>query len=524
MKTNQEKHNIFSDPVEILSGTMLCNKYSVIKRMDAKSNNVELFLCEFENKKYVAKIFRNGVAIKEEVSKLKMVNSPYLIKICDVDKFGDSLIVVFPYYKNGSLKGHTFSFEELKQRIIPSINNGLHALHENNVIYKHLKPSNILLCDNEKDIILTNYGIAGSEQTNDDNDYLAAETTRDLYLEESDYYSFGITLYELFCGRTPYGSNDKDKKERSITFQTNIPTRLRDLITGLTAYDIDYRRDKNNPSRRWSYEEVISWCNEKESFVSEMQTSSEDEIIPEYAFCRKKYTSITNLVCALAMNWENGKKQLFRGLMSSFFKSFNPEIAGYCMDAEEAEKKGKDKDLVFFQTLYMISPQTISFYWKGKSFENLNELGNTILQDLRNNNKTNYDFYDDIITNNAILEYMKIQKESNNTLLEWTRAISNLFEKNNLSEKTKVIGYYIIGYVLSGDRALVINDSSFYSIDQLVQVLHRQLIESCSEFEKMCHQLMDRNGVLSEQFEAWLLVLGKKEEIGKWRKIENAKK
>ena len=48
----------------------------------------------------------------------------------------------------------------------------------------------------------------------------------------------------------------------------------------------------------------------------------------------------TELVDALATNWNEGKKQLFRGILSGFFKSVNPEIAGYCMDAEDAQSKG----------------------------------------------------------------------------------------------------------------------------------------------------------------------------------------
>ena len=67
-----------------------------------------------------------------------------------------------PYYKNKSLgdllnSGKTFTLEELKTLIIPSINEGLNVLHNLGLIYKNLKPSNLILDDARKNIVLTDF-------------------------------------------------------------------------------------------------------------------------------------------------------------------------------------------------------------------------------------------------------------------------------------------------------------------------------------------------------------------------------
>ena len=119
-----------------------------------------------------------------------------------------------------------------------------------------------------------------------------------------------------------------------------MPTELCNLIAGLTYNDITYRKNKSNPNRRWTYEEVVNWCNGKYQQIPGEVVASAANQIPTYTFMRQKYTNMIALVDALATNWNEGKKQLFRGILSGFFKSVDPEIAGFCMDAEDAQANG----------------------------------------------------------------------------------------------------------------------------------------------------------------------------------------
>ena len=83
----------------------------------------------------------------------------------------------------------------------------------NDIIHKDLKPSNIMLLDDNRSVAIIDFGISSVvEQGNTvlvtktgmTPEYSAPETFRKSLFEESDYYSFGITLYELYCGYNPY--------------------------------------------------------------------------------------------------------------------------------------------------------------------------------------------------------------------------------------------------------------------------------------------------------------------------------
>ena len=520
---------------QIPVGTILCDKYKVVSELNIMSGEASLFVCECNGEKYVAKLYRRDVAIKDDVTNaLKNISSPYVAKLFDTGTYNGLPFEIIPFYAQGSLQGRTFSFDELKQRIIPSLNEGLHVLHENGIIHKDLKPSNIMLCDNEEDVVIIDFGISsvkgGSNtvivtKTGMTPEYSASETFRNLFLEESDYYSLGITLYELFCGRTPYSNMSSEEIEQYVSIQripfpSNMPTELCNLIAGLTYNDITYRKNKSNPNRRWTYEEVVNWCNGKYQQIPGEVVASAANQIPTYTFMRQKYTNMIALVDALATNWNEGKKQLFRGILSSFFKSVDPEIAGFCMDAEDAQANGSNADFLFFQTIYKLSPTMRAFYWRGNRFESLPELGNSILEHMRSNNRSNYGLYDEILSRKVISEYITMKDAKNEQLINAARSLEERFINHHSDEHEKELSYYLTGYMLSGQRTYLLNGKMYNSVDELVQTLHGLLTSSESEFEGLCDQIIDRTGTLSEQFEAWLITLGKHEELQKWRMSE----
>lgn len=520
---------------QIPVGTVLCGKYKVVSELNITSGEASLFICECSGKKYVAKIYRRDVAIKDDVTNaLKNISSPHVAKLFDTGIYNGLPFEIIPFYTQGSLQGRTFSFEELKQRIIPSLNEGLHVLHKNGIIHKDLKPSNIMLCDNEEDIVIIDFGISSVKggantvivtKTGMTPEYSASETFRNLFLEESDYYSLGITLYELFCGHTPYSNMSSEEIEQYVSIQripfpSNMPTELCNLIAGLTYNDITYRKNKSNPNRRWTYEEVVNWCNGTYQQIPGEVVASAANQIPTYTFMRQKYTNMIALSDALATNWNEGKKQLFRGILSGFFKSVDPEIAGFCMDAEDAQANGGNADFLFFQTIYKLSPTMRTFFWRGNRFESLPELGNSILEHLRSNDRSNYGLYDEILSRKVISEYITIKDEKNEQLINAARSLEERFISHHSDEHEKELSYYLTGYMLSGQRTYLLNGKTYNSVDELVQTLHSLLSSSESAFEGLCDQIIDKTGTLSEQFEAWLITLGKHEELQKWRMSE----
>ena len=246
-------------------GTTILDKYEVTSKLNVATGEADLYICTFETQTYVAKIYRRKIAIKPEITwKLKAINSPYVAKVYDTGEVNGFPVEILPYYKFGSLQGKKFDYEHLKKHIIPALNEGLKVLHENGIIHKDLKPSNIMIADNQKDVAIIDFGISSVREegntvvvtrTGMTPEYSAPETFKNLFLNESDYYSLGITVFELFYGYTPYSSMDKDSIEQYVSVQhipfpagVNVPEELKDFISATTYYDITNRNNNTNPN------------------------------------------------------------------------------------------------------------------------------------------------------------------------------------------------------------------------------------------------------------------------------------
>ena len=531
--------NIAGTSKKIAAGTIIAGKYEIVEPLSVSTGEADLYVCKYAEKEYVAKVYRRQRAVKPEVvSVLKSIDSPYVASVFDTGVYNDLPFEVLPYYKNGSLQGRKFTMDELKKTIIPCINEALNVLHRNDIIHKDLKPSNIMFLDDNKNVAIIDFGISSVVEegntvlvtkTGMTPEYSAPETFRNLFLEESDYYSFGITLYELFCGYTPYKNMNAEEiaqftAVQRIPFPKDMPQELQDLISAVTYFDITNRNKKENPNRRWTYNEVTNLCKGKKQVIpGEGVGIAVEKAIPTYTFMGQGYKDIPSFITALAANWKEGKKQLYRGLMSAFFKNFNPEIAGYCMDAEEEATKtaGKD-DIIFWSLLYKIYPELNGFYWMGQIYESLPALGRDMLERLWKNDKSNYAYWDSILNNKLLTNYLVTVKSKSENL---AGAVSALETSHNVGSKNKrdiLMNYYTMAYLLSGQKLLNIGDKQLKNVAELAAYMKKLLDSSYEEFEDFCHKMIDYDDTLDVQLEAWLIALGKRKDLDAWRQSLNA--
>mgnify|MGYP000857321744 CR=1 FL=1 len=521
------------DKNELFPGTLLSDKYFIESKLNVSTGEADLYICTYSNTRYVAKIYRRQVAIKDKViCAIKDISCPFVAKIYDTGIIDSMPFEVIPFYENGSLEGRKYSFNELKKHIIPSLNEGLHSLHQKEIIHKDLKPSNIMLCNNKKDVAIIDFGISSIRdngntvvvtKTGMTPEYSAPETFRNLYLEESDYYSLGITIYELFFGHTPYKNMDRDSIEKYVSvqripFPKDAPSELCKLISALTYYDITNRKDKANPNRRWTYEEVKKWyIGEQLEIPGEGLDNKKTNIPIPYTFLKKEYHSLRELVIALATHWNDGKKQLFRGLLSGFFKGFNPELAGYCMDSEDEMQNGANEDIVFFKTSYKIDPDIRQFFWKGNVYNGLNEFGATVLEELHKEKNGNIELFFEVLSNNLLSTYLSIHAQDDKDLISAVSSLESEFTVNAKTERDKKLQCYLMGYMLSGKKDFFLENDKFESINDFAQHLKNLIEKSYEQFEELCNNLLDKEENLDVQLEAWLIAIGKRKELEQWR-------
>ena len=515
------------------SGSVLqgSETYTIKQKMKTSSGEADLYLCKSASGRIlVAKVYKRENPLKEGVVEvLKSIRSPYVARVYDVFSWKERTVVILHFYKNGSLNGKTYSLEQLKRNIIPNINEGLKAIHDVNLLHKDLKPANIMLCDDGQSVAIIDFGISslleeGSTvlltQTGMTPVYSAPELFKGLALAEADYYSFGITLYELFCGKTPYsGLSDAEvamfSSIQRIPLPKEMPGELQKLIAALTYPDITNRHDKTNPNRRWMYEEVCAWL-KGESLPSPGGFDT-TEINP-LAFEGKTYHTVRDLAEAMGLNWSAGKRLLFHGTLSNHVRATNAAVYESCNDAiRKASENNTKDDLVFFEFLYDLAPEMTAVFWKGRRFESPSALGREMLEALWQGNESQYKLYDSILSERILSIYIMSKDPENEGVLKTMKNIENLWKTTKDSKGDLRYVYYLTAYFLSNQKILKIDNEEIRTVNELADYLNRKLQISIKTFIETTHRFVDYDGNLDVQLEAWLTSIGKRETIKQWR-------
>ncbi len=376
--------NSVSSSDVLREGDTLPGDYVITGKMDNSETGGEadLFFAKLlsekddpNSQKYLIKVFRRPIDEESLLAKrLKNMNSPRIAKIYGTGELYDKYYEIYEFYKRGSLanslKERTFSMEELCDVLIPNLNEALHDLHENGVLHRDIKPGNIMWSnEDENGLVLIDFGLSSAvresksivvSQIGFTATYAAPEVLRNVYFDESDYYSLGILIYELFTGKTPFG--EENSYTSVISKPGNMPERLYHLILGLTYQDLSYRHDLGNPNRRWTYEEVKRWLNGEELPVPGLSNTGgmESKDIPPISFCGKEYSDIESLCLAMGYHWEEGKGLLLSGQLIShlrYGRTPTDRQRFYASVIEDGlNDKKNDSDVRMEKILYALSP------------------------------------------------------------------------------------------------------------------------------------------------------------------------
>ena len=528
----------FKLTAEFHSGMLVFDKYQIIEKLSVHTGEADLYLCTYQGKKYVAKVYRRQASIKQDViEQLMHLSSPFIAKTYEAKTFNREMVKILPYYINGSLQGKKFTYTQLREHIIPCLNEGLKVLHDARIIHKDLKPSNIMITDNKQDVAIIDFGI--SSVTDSDNtvivtrtgmtpEYSAPETFKGLFLSNSDYYSLGITLYELFCGKTPYVKMTAEEIEQYISIQRipfpkDMPVELQELIKGLTYYDISNRRDKENPNRRWGYEEVQKWL------AGIRQTIPGEGIdrknVRSYTFLGQKYETRLDLVRVLVQNWDEGKKHLFRGMLSDYYRIYDSEAFRICEAAEnEATRNSGKDDFIFWKTMYALNPKIKDFFWKGRLYAGLPAMGRDLLEHLKKNDTSMNDFMDSVFNQSIMSQYVKLKDPNNAAMLRAVEGLESAHRAYINMPRERRINLYLAAYMLSGQKILYIAGQEFHTLDEMTSYMKKILGENnehLDRFKEFCHKLMDQYDNLTPALESWLIALGKEKAIKSWKESMN---
>ncbi|MEC4812855.1 MAG: ATP-binding sensor histidine kinase [Scytonema sp. PMC 1069.18] len=190
----------------------------------------------FDSLPVVIKLLKNPYPSFSELLKFrnqytigKNLNSPGFIQTYSLEPFQNGYILVMEDFGGISLK-HYFSHEET--RFIPflqkflqiaiSLCETLDVLSHQRIIHKDIKPSNILINPDTKQVKIIDFSIASllpretqslisSNVLEGTLAYISPEQTgrmNRLIDYRTDFYSLGVTFYELLTGELPFHSED----------------------------------------------------------------------------------------------------------------------------------------------------------------------------------------------------------------------------------------------------------------------------------------------------------------------------
>eukprot|EP00826_Nyctotherus_ovalis_P051068 TRINITY_DN635_c0_g1_i3.p1 TRINITY_DN635_c0_g1~~TRINITY_DN635_c0_g1_i3.p1 ORF type:complete len:450 (-),score=118.71 TRINITY_DN635_c0_g1_i3:42-1391(-) len=171
---------------------------------------------------------RSFVCTQIEGEILQLANHPFLVGMAYVFSSTTSIFFVMKFYRGGELYRHLKAkkrFEEDAVRFyVAQIVLALGELHKNNVIYRDMKPENILL-DVDGYVALTDFGLSKFLDENQVTstfcgtpDYIAPELVNGLgYNKQVDWWGVGILIYELLFGCAPFRSKNQHMMYRKIT-------------------------------------------------------------------------------------------------------------------------------------------------------------------------------------------------------------------------------------------------------------------------------------------------------------------
>ena len=193
--------------------------------------------------------------ISNELNILSEINHPSIISFLSFNQDEKYLYLAFEFIQGGDLFNllrveNRFPLEKA-QFYAGQIVFVLDYLHSKNIIYRNLKPENILLNKNGY-VKISDFGLS---KVIEDRTYTMCGTPGYLAPEiilnkgyglSVDWWAFGILLYEMICGVDPFSDEDTMKIYENILagkiqFTSDFNESSRSLIKHLLEHDLSKR-------------------------------------------------------------------------------------------------------------------------------------------------------------------------------------------------------------------------------------------------------------------------------------------
>ncbi len=224
-----------SSELPVISGYRIIEKiysssqtliYRAIREKDQKSVVIKLMQKEYPTSQEIAQ-FRNQYFIS------KNLNTPHIVKSYSLEKYGQSYAFIMEDFGGISLRDEINRWNDDKTLrkenfLIDFLNisiqlvSALDDLYNHQIIHKDIKPDNILINPQTKEVKITDFSIStilpreikfitNSDVLEGSIAYISPEQTGRMNRGidyRTDYYSLGVTLFEMLTGKLPFNKDN----------------------------------------------------------------------------------------------------------------------------------------------------------------------------------------------------------------------------------------------------------------------------------------------------------------------------
>ncbi|XP_064352503.1 protein kinase C delta type isoform X1 [Camelus dromedarius] len=247
----------------------------------------KVLLAELKGKKefFAIKALKKDVVLIDDDVECTMVEkrvlalageNPFLTHLFCTFQTKDHLFFVMEFLNGGDLMYHIQDkgrFELYRATFYAAeIVCGLQFLHQKGIIYRDLKLDNVML-DQDGHIKIADFGMCKENMLGDKQastfcgtpDYIAPEILQGLkYSFSVDWWSFGVLLYEMLIGQSPFHGDDEDELFESIRMDTPyyprwITRESKDILEKLLERDTTRRLGVTGNIKIHPFFKTINW-------------------------------------------------------------------------------------------------------------------------------------------------------------------------------------------------------------------------------------------------------------------------
>ncbi|XP_072648544.1 rhodopsin kinase GRK7 isoform X2 [Canis lupus baileyi] len=249
-------------------------------------NTGKMYACKKLDKKRLKKKNGEKMALSEKEI-LERVSSPFIVSLAYAFESKSHLCLVMSLMNGGDLKFHIYSVGtrglDMSRVVFYSaqMTCGLLHLHSLGIVYRDMKPENVLL-DDLGNCRLSDLGLAVQIQDGKPvtqragtNGYMAPEILMEKvsYSYPVDWFAMGCSIYEMVAGRTPFKDykekvSKEDLKQRTlkedVQFQhDNFTEEAKDICRLFLAKKPEQRlgsREKSDDPRQHPFFKTINFA------------------------------------------------------------------------------------------------------------------------------------------------------------------------------------------------------------------------------------------------------------------------